>query len=199
MALPGIPISEDQCIGDSLNVINQSFQFLDTRTVVLTAGVKALSSCVDDLSASSIFKPAEACAYEVLTFNGTTNTWVASAARAVDYYGNIMAWATFDGTTSPCTVIAGSNIFQIAKESEGNYTVTFANHLPDANYAVLFGMSHYGANGNTNYYSLAVKGNSSGIPGAPELKTTAQLRLHGFNPTTNAVVDCTQWYFAIIR
>lgn len=34
MALSGIPISEEQCIGDSLDVINNAFVTLDQRTFV---------------------------------------------------------------------------------------------------------------------------------------------------------------------
>ena len=34
MALQGIPISEEQCIGDSLEVINNAFSTLDQRTFV---------------------------------------------------------------------------------------------------------------------------------------------------------------------
>ena len=39
MALNGIPISEDQCIGDSLDTINDSFVELDSRTVTLSSSI----------------------------------------------------------------------------------------------------------------------------------------------------------------
>jgi len=39
MALSGIPIDPQQCIGDSLAVLNSSFIELDSRTVTLSTGV----------------------------------------------------------------------------------------------------------------------------------------------------------------
>ena len=44
MALYGIPISEDQCIGDSLTTINNSFQNLDARLVGTTASIATLTA-----------------------------------------------------------------------------------------------------------------------------------------------------------
>ena len=35
----GIPISEEQCIGDSLSIINNSFEDLDTRTIQISNAV----------------------------------------------------------------------------------------------------------------------------------------------------------------
>ncbi len=155
MALYGIPISEDQCIGDSLPVINSSFQTLDTRTASLSA---------------------------------------ASASE-----GHIKAWATFDGTTSPCTVTAGTNVASITKSATGVYNVAFTTALADANYAVLFGMSHHGNVSNDNVYALTVRGDGSGSPGVPALKTTTQLGLLNFNLNTNDPVDSQNCYFAVIR
>lgn len=39
MTLNGIPISEDQCIGDSLQYINTDFQTLSARLVVITGTI----------------------------------------------------------------------------------------------------------------------------------------------------------------
>lgn len=39
MALSGIPISEDQCIGDSLQTINLAFSALDVITSMINLGV----------------------------------------------------------------------------------------------------------------------------------------------------------------
>lgn len=39
MALQGIPISDDQCIGDSLVTINNAFSTLDASVVALTASI----------------------------------------------------------------------------------------------------------------------------------------------------------------
>ena len=42
MALNNIPISEDQCIGDSLDTINDSFVELDSRTLNLSSSITAV-------------------------------------------------------------------------------------------------------------------------------------------------------------
>lgn len=58
MALNGIPISDQQCIGDSLETINGSFIELDSRTVTLSSNlvssVASLSSTISSLSSSVI-------------------------------------------------------------------------------------------------------------------------------------------------
>jgi len=73
MALNGIPINSDDCIGASLVTINGAFQTLDARTITI--------------SGNYIPKPASPTDKQVLTWNGTTNTWVASATTpATDIY-----------------------------------------------------------------------------------------------------------------
>ena len=47
MALNNIPISEDQCIGDSLDTINDSFVELDSRTLTNTGNIASLSSTLN--------------------------------------------------------------------------------------------------------------------------------------------------------
>ena len=46
MALNNIPISEDQCIGDSLDTINDSFVELDSRTLILSSSVANLATTI---------------------------------------------------------------------------------------------------------------------------------------------------------
>ena len=43
MVLNGIPISDDQCIGDSLQYINSAFQTLSTNVLTLSGSTKSLS------------------------------------------------------------------------------------------------------------------------------------------------------------
>jgi len=50
MALNNIPISEDQCIGDSLDTINDSFVELDSRTLSLSSSVANLDTALLSLS-----------------------------------------------------------------------------------------------------------------------------------------------------
>jgi hypothetical protein len=44
MALNNIPISEDQCIGDSLDTINDSFEELDSRTLNLSSSIAVVTN-----------------------------------------------------------------------------------------------------------------------------------------------------------
>ena len=44
MAITGIPISEDQCIGDSLSIINSAFTTLDTRVTAAAAAAGTVTS-----------------------------------------------------------------------------------------------------------------------------------------------------------
>jgi hypothetical protein len=50
MALTGIPISDDDCIGDSLDTINDSFITLDSRTINLSSDLSFLNTTVVALS-----------------------------------------------------------------------------------------------------------------------------------------------------
>ena len=52
MALNNIPISEDQCIGDSLDTINDSFVELDSRTLNLSSSVANLDTITASLSST---------------------------------------------------------------------------------------------------------------------------------------------------
>lgn len=53
MALTNIPISPDECIGDSLTTINNAFVELDARTINLTGG--ATSDVFAGVSAASSY------------------------------------------------------------------------------------------------------------------------------------------------
>ena len=52
MALVNIPISEDQCIGDSLDTINDAFVELDSRTLSLSSSVANLDTALTSLSST---------------------------------------------------------------------------------------------------------------------------------------------------
>ena len=53
MALNGIPISENQCIGDSLPIINAVFQTLDDCCIDNTSRLNSLSATVSNFSTDS--------------------------------------------------------------------------------------------------------------------------------------------------
>ena len=69
MALNGIPISEDQCIGDSLDTINSSFTELDSRTLNLSSSIDELYVKLNNPLSSKV----------KLTGNGLTNSFSVSS------------------------------------------------------------------------------------------------------------------------
>jgi len=46
------------------------------------------------------------------------------------------AWVNFDGTTSPPTIRGSGNVTSVTRAATGDYTITFTNAMPDANYAI---------------------------------------------------------------
>jgi hypothetical protein len=86
MALNGIPISEDQCIGDSLLIINSSFQSLDARSTTLSSSLKTT--------------------YTDLTGNGSTTSFVFNGystdqpERYLVHVGGLYQRPGFDYTVS---------------------------------------------------------------------------------------------------
>jgi len=62
--------------------------------------------------------------------NGMTNT-----GGNPRYYA-ARAWATFDGSTSPPTILSSSNIASVANTATGQFTITFTTNMPSSNYSV---------------------------------------------------------------
>lgn len=93
---------------------------------------------------------------------GTNSTVQASISATGDFsfnsgYGSVAtaygcrAWVNFDGTASgTITPRASGNVSSVTKNATGDYTVTFTNAMPDANYAIAFATSKASlASGNT--------------------------------------------------
>lgn len=62
------------------------------------------------------------------------------------------AWANFDGTGAigvNQTILGSGNVASVYKNGTGDYTVTFATAMPDANYAVTLGGGYSGATDNS--------------------------------------------------
>lgn len=97
VALQGIPISEEQCIGDSLESINMAFAAL---TGSLRAAQLTISSdLVKPVELSKLSK-AFASQGQVITYDAYTATWVPSAAFSLPknaFPGQVL---TFDGSTN---------------------------------------------------------------------------------------------------
>lgn len=107
---------------------------------------RANSTVIESISASQIL-PGGATAGQVLTYNGTTNTWGPSAAVNVSS-ASITAWVNFDGTkdTTGATstantnrlIRASSNVSSVSRNSAGDYTINFSNILANSNYCINF-------------------------------------------------------------
>lgn len=63
--------------------------------------------------------------------NALTNT-----GGSPRYYA-ARAWVTFDGSTSPPTILSASNIASVSRISTGVFRLTFTTNMPNANYAVV--------------------------------------------------------------
>lgn len=93
------------------------------------------------------------------------------------------AWVSFNGKTSPPTILSGSNVTSIVKNATGDYTINFTTPMPSNNYALV-------AQG-------ATVGKSSKVfpviratieEGAPMLKTTTQVRIACVVADSNAAL-----------
>ena len=121
-----------------------------------TVSFSSLSSVVSN---DSIKLPSGATGGQVLTYNGSTSTWVASAApkelpqtastgQVLTYDGGTSAWVAvgtgaslktwvnFNGTNT-VSIRGSANVSSITDNGTGDYTVNFTTAMPDANFAVL--------------------------------------------------------------
>lgn len=80
----------------------------------------------------------------------------------------IKAWCAFNGVGAP-VILAGNNIASVARTAAGQYTVTFTQPLPSANYAVIVSPG------------IAPSGPTRRIGGANTL-TTANFNVFTTNP-----------------
>ena len=46
------------------------------------------------------------------------------------------AWVTFDGSTTPPSILSSANVASVSRSSTGLFTITFTSNMPNANYAV---------------------------------------------------------------
>jgi hypothetical protein len=65
---------------------------------------------------------------------GTSDTPFVTPAHQQEHKSAVKAWVNFDGTVSPPTVRASYNVSSVTKNATGDYTITFANAMTDANY-----------------------------------------------------------------
>ena len=133
MVLNGIPISDEECIGDSLATINSAFQ-------TLSANVESLNATPTNISAFNVFDSPTID----LNWNASTRTLSAVTTASVATSSSQMvakAWVNFDGTlvTNPgsTTGIRSSyNISSITDVGIGEYQVNMSVSQLNSNFAV---------------------------------------------------------------
>lgn len=105
--------------------------------------------------------------------------------------GIAKAWITFNGTAG--TVTNAFNVGSITKNSTGNYTLNFTTAMPNANYAVNFGVCSGGSGLNASFVGYVI---SSTQYGAPSNKTTSVCQV-GFGDYTATPRDFAELYVSI--
>jgi hypothetical protein len=105
-----------------------------------------------------------------LVGNASTATALSTTTGAAPVYG-VRAWVNFDGlrnesggsdTATTNRFIRGNgNVSSVLRNGAGNYTITFATAMPDANYSWSFGGDSSG--GRVNTYGVASTAGSYGV------------------------------------
>jgi len=128
------------------------------------------------------------------------NSGYGSAAVA---YG-CRAWVNFDGTTNTagfCTIRGSGNVTSVTDNGIGNYTINFANAMPDVNYATVGSVWNTVDNGSTTQYSTArvagidIKGASGISTGSVAVITKATAT----DTSVGNVIDFSGVFVSIFR
>ncbi len=106
--------------------------------------------------------------------------------------GIAKAWITFNGTAG--TVTNAFNVGSITKNSTGNYTLNFTTAMPNANYAVNFGVCAGGSGLNASFVGYVI---SATQYGAPTNKTTSVCQV-GFGDYTSTPRDFAELYVTVL-
>lgn len=120
-------IDVNDCIGDSVGIINANTNYLASYTAAVSS--TASSQIVN--SASSVTTTLSTVPYARLNDGNQTGSAPMFGARA---------WVTFNGTGSigaSQTILSSGNVSTVLKNSDGNYTITFSTAMPDTNYCTL--------------------------------------------------------------
>ena len=117
MALNGIPISDEQCIGDSLVTLNDSFITLDSRTLSLSSGsqnlVDGVYTTMRDVSGNlnTVYQTISGNIYSLVQ---STSGQASALTTSLQLSG-----ATYTNQTTVYSSITGDNVF--LKIAIGNY------------------------------------------------------------------------------
>lgn len=132
MVLNGIPISDDECIGDSLATINSAFQSISSAVtqVESNSAFNVVDSPTIDLDWNASTRTLSAAA-----ITSTLSTLLTSSLSAAAF--NAKAWATYDGIAD--TLNKDYGVLSITRTNTGRYTVTFDSNFSDTNYCTVVG------------------------------------------------------------
>jgi hypothetical protein len=131
-----------------------------------------------------------------VTGNADTSTSSTTATKLSTTTGDAptyacRAWVNFNGTTvtnvggeNLCTIRASGNVTKVVRNNTGDYTITFATAMPDANYATV-------ASGSPDVTSALIEAESA--------STTTTQRVYAKNGTNNASANFTRINVAIFR
>lgn len=126
---------------------------------------------------TTVFQMSNTAATRTVTFQDSSGT----LAYLSDI--GIKAWVNFDGTTTPPTIKASSNITSVTKSGTGQYTVTYTTPMANTNYAVTLG---YGPSSNASHLVSHTITYTNKLVGSVDLNSTA-----GDNTIYNFIsVDC---------
>ena len=129
MALNGIPISDEQCIGDSLPIINNAFSTLDSSITAVNAAIDTIQNEITNTASVAdldgyVAKPTvdDNDRFKVLTYDFLTTTWVASSVP--NYTTFIGKPATTDSDAFKVLTFVSSTSSWVASANPMN-TATF--------------------------------------------------------------------------
>jgi hypothetical protein len=116
-------------------------------------------------TSSGLVQTADTSGVLTLQSNGTDALSVSSSNLQFNSgYGSVAtaygcrAWVNFNGTGTPA-IRASGNVSSITDNGTGDYTVNFANAMPDANYSAIACMQESGS----NFSSVATIKNSGTV------------------------------------
>jgi hypothetical protein len=213
MVLNGIPISDEECIGDSLATINSAFQTLSANVENLnnaTPTISVVNSPTIDLSYNSSTGTLSAdITGNVPNVNGGAGTLtgilkatagvVSAAVAGTDYLASTSlsasptsakAWLIFEGDISSPTRINHYNIAGITREDVGKFTITFLNNMATTDYVVVGSASQSSTSNNncqvTIFSNNGTGGNNYQIPTVSSFKIST-VNNDGVNDNPNRV------------
>ena len=131
MALQGIPISEEQCIGDSLPVLNAAFSALDVGMTNNTADLTMLFNMLPNFTtigqlSGYILAPPATSSGQLLTYNNSTSTWVSSAAPVDQSLLSQEGWARLH---SGLELRWGEYMFEVGAVAYISFAKPFTNAI----------------------------------------------------------------------